>query len=133
MPIATTVLRDSLATTAVVARSWFEDRTEIKTRKEFKARGELGDTGNGAVYVYFSSRGKAIYVGQTGRAVKARLHDQTSPHKSKDWWENWSYMRFTPLKCDVDRLVLEALLIAAYEPTANEKPKAKCISALFPF
>ncbi len=38
MPIATTVLRDSLATTAAVARSWFEDRTEIKTRKEEEGR-----------------------------------------------------------------------------------------------
>ena len=132
MPIATTVLRDSLATTAAVARVWFEDRTQIKSRDEFEARGALGDSGTGAVYAYFSAQGQAIYVGQTGRAVKARLHDQTSPHKSKSWWGEWSYMRFTPLACDVDRLVLEALLIAAYEPWANEKPKAKPINSLFP-
>lgn len=132
MPISTTVLRDSLATTAAVARAWFEDRTELKSRHEFEARGALGDSGTGAVYAYFSAKGHALYVGQTGRAVKARLHDQTSPHKMKAWWGEWSYMRFTPLSCEVDRLVLEALLIAAYEPSANEKPKAKPIDSLFP-
>ena len=132
MPITTQVLRDSLASTAAVARAWFEDRTQIKTRAEFEARGGLGDSGNGAVYAYFSPRGQAIYVGQTGRAVKARLHDQTSPHKSKAWWDDWAFMRFVPLQCDADRLMLETLLIAAYEPLANEKPRAKCIDTLFP-
>ncbi|TBN36132.1 GIY-YIG nuclease family protein [Pseudomonas sp. BGI-2] len=132
MPISTTVLRDSLATTAAIARSWFEDCAEIKTRKQFEARGELGDAGLGAVYVYFSEKGKAVYVGETGRKVKARLHDEMSPHKSKDWWSSWSYMRFVALECDVDRLVIESLLIAIYEPGGNIKPKAKNIGSLFP-
>ena len=121
-----------MAATAAIARSWFEDRSEIKTREQFEARGQLGDVGGGAVYVYFTDKGRAVYVGQTSRTVKARLHDQTSPHKSKPWWKTWSYMRFVALECDVDRLVLESLLIAIYEPSANEKPKAKSISALFP-
>src|SRR5690554_4508855 len=132
MPISTDVLRHSMASTAAIARSWFEDRSEIKTREQFDARGQLGDSGNGAVYVYFTDKGAAVYVGQTGRAIKARLHDQTSPHKRKDWWRCWAYMRFVPLECGVDRLVLESLLIAIYEPSANEKPKAKSINELFP-
>jgi len=132
MPIATQVLRDSLAVTAAVARAWFEDRALIKTRDQFDKRGGLADGGTGAVYAYFTAEGKAVYVGQTGRKVKARLHDVTSPHKKKVWWRSWAYMRFLPLADGVDRLVLESLLIAGYEPTANEKPNAKSISDLFP-
>lgn len=132
MPIATQVLRTSLATTAAVARTWFEERADIKTRKQFEARGGLADDGAGAVYAYFTAEGKAVYVGQTGRAVKSRLHDVTSPHKEKDWWSTWAFMRFVALQDGVDRLVLESLLIAGYEPTANEKPKSKSINELFP-
>ncbi|OWQ41660.1 MULTISPECIES: GIY-YIG nuclease family protein [Pseudomonas] len=131
MPIATHVLRDSLAVTASVARAWFEDRAKIKTRLQFEARGGLGDEGVGSVYVYFLEAGHAVYVGQTGRTIKARLHDVTSPHKKKVWWGEWSYMRFVSLADDVDRLMLEALLIAAYEPIENIKPKAKDINSLF--
>jgi hypothetical protein len=131
MPIATQVLRDSLAVTAAVARTWFEDRALIKTRTQFEKRSGLTDEGTGAVYAYFTAEGRAVYVGQTGRKVKARLHDVTSPHKKKHWWQSWTYMRFLPLADGVDRLVLESLLIAGYEPTANEKPKAKSISDLF--
>jgi len=132
MPIPTHVLRDSLAMTAAVARTWFEERALIKTRDQFDKRGGLDDKGTGAVYAYFTAEGKAVYVGQTGRAVKARLHDLTSPHKKKLWWSSWRYIRFLSLPDGVDRLVLESLLIAGYEPTANEKPKAKSISELFP-
>jgi hypothetical protein len=131
MPISTQVLRNSLAVAASVARTWFEERSRIKTRDQFMSRGALGDVGSGAVYAYFTAEGKAVYVGQTGRAVKARLHDQTSPHKKKEWWKIWQYMRFVSMPDGADRLVLEALLIAGYEPTANEKPSAKSISDLF--
>lgn len=132
MPIGTQVLRDSLAMTAAVARTWFEERALIKTREQFDKRGGLADEGSGAVYAYFTGEGRAVYVGQTGRAVKARLHDDTSPHKRKQWWQSWVYMRFISLPDGVDRLVLESLLIAGYEPTANEKPKARSIAELFP-
>lgn len=132
MPIATQVLRDSLSTTAAVARTWFEERAALTTRQQFETRGGLADDGNGAVYAYFTAEGKAVYVGQTGRAVKARLHDEKSPHKMKAWWSSWTHMRFVSLPDGVDRLVLESLLIAGYEPRANEKPQAKSISELFP-
>ena len=132
MPIVTQVLRDSLSMNAAVARVWFEERAPIKTRRQFEKRGGLSDDGRGSVYVYFTAEGTAVYVGQTGRAVKSRLHDITSPHKKKTWWTSWAYLRFLSLPEGVDRLVLESLLIAGYEPTANAKPKAKCISKLFP-
>ena len=131
MPIATQVLRDSLAATAAIARTWFEERAEIKTKKKFNTRGGLSDSGIGAVYAYYTEDGRALYVGQTGRAVKARLHDETSPHKKKDWWSKWTFMRFVSLSDEVDRSVLESLLIAGYEPTENKMPKAKSISDLF--
>lgn len=133
MSITTQVLRDSLAMTAAVARAWFEERAPIKTRPQFDKRGGLSDQGIGTVYVYFTAEGRAVYVGQTGRAVKNRLHDATSPHKNKSWWQTWMYIRFLSLPDAADRLVLESLLIAGYEPSANEKPKAKSISELFPF
>ena len=70
----------------------------------------LGDDGSGAVYVYYGANGAALYVGQTGRKVKARLHDQTSPHKKKLWWKKWKTMRFVQLTDDMDRQILEFLL-----------------------
>ncbi len=132
MPMSTQVLRDSLSAATAVARTWFEERAPIKTRQQFEARGGLSDDGSGAVYAYFTAEGKAVYVGETGRTVKARLHDETSPHKKQDWWQGWTYMRFVALPDDTDRFVLESLLIAGYEPTANKKPTAKSISELFP-
>ena len=132
MPITTQALRDSLTTTSAVARAWFEDRAGITQRDQFSKRGGLADEGLGAVYAYFTAEGSAVYVGQTGRRVKARLHDVTSPHKKKHWWGSWTYMRFLPLTDSVDRRVLESLLIAGYEPTGNEKPRAKCISEMLP-
>jgi hypothetical protein len=130
MPVSTQLIRQSLASTGALARAWF--RSVLRSKTDFDARGGLQDPGTGAVYAYFTAAGAAVYVGQTGRNVKARLHDKTSPHKKKHWWHSWSHMRFVTLPDDTDRLVLEALLIATYEPTANEKPRAKCISTLFP-
>lgn len=132
MPLSTQILRASLATTAAVARTWFEERASIITRQQFETRGGLADKGAGSVYAYFTAAGRAVYIGETGRAVKARLHDVTSPHKSKPWWKKWAYMRFLPLPEAVDRLILESLLVAGYEPSENEKPSAKSISELFP-
>lgn len=132
MPVPTETLRTSFSMAASVARAWFEDRTESKNRDTYFAKGQLGDEGGGAVYVYFAQDGKALYVGQTGRTIKSRQHDQASPHKEKWWWEKWSYMRFIPLNDEVDRLALESLLIAAYEPPGNEKPQAKSIADMFP-
>jgi len=94
-------------------------------------RGGLRDTGKGSVYVYFTRKGRALYVGQTSRAVKARLHDQEAPHKKATWWNRWSNMRFFQTSDDMDRLTLEFLLILAYRPQENKKPRAKDIAELF--
>lgn len=132
MTVSTETLRISLSLAASVARIWFEDRSEAKSKKVYFAKDQLKDEGNGAVYVYYSAHGKALYVGQTGRRVKSRQHDQTSPHKKKWWWKKWTHIRFVPMTDKVDRLALESLLIAAYEPPGNEKPKAKSIDKMFP-
>ena len=91
----------------------------------------MGDLGTGAVYIYFNEMGRAVYIGQTGRHVKARLYDQTSPHQRKDWWQQWTYMRFVQMSDLMDRLVLEFLLILAYSPIENRKPQSKKINELF--
>lgn len=132
MNIPTETLRKSLGTSADIAKLWFEGRTEPKSRAVFDARGQLQDTGEGAVYAYYSKDGAVLYVGQTSRNVKARLHDETSPHKSKPWWAHWSEMRFVQLPDEMDRLILEFMLILAYSPAHNEKPRAKDLNALLP-
>jgi hypothetical protein len=132
MQVKTETLRKSVGTSADIARLWFESRTAPKTKEQFEARGQLKDEGSGSVYVYYAADGSALYVGQTGRVVKARLHDQTSPHKKKDWWVTWSEMRFVQLPDEMDRLVLEFLLILAYSPPWNVKPKAKDLGLLLP-
>lgn len=91
----------------------------------------MGDVGTGAVYVYFNQSEKAVYIGQTGRYIKARLYDQTSSHQQKDWWKQWTHMRFIRMPDLMDRLVLEFLLILAYSPIENRKPQSKRIKELF--
>ena len=90
--IPTPTLRKSIGAAADVARLWFESRTTPKSQQEFEAKGKLGDSGDGSVYAYFDADGKGLYVGLTKRRVKARLHDQTSPHKDKPWWSEWKTM-----------------------------------------
>lgn len=132
MTLPTSQVRQNVGTAAASARVWFEDRTLLISREQFDRRGGLDDAGTGSVYAYFAADGKAVYVGQTGRAVKSRLNDETSPHKKAAWWPLWCQMRFVPLTDDMDRLVLEFLLILAYSPAANSKPKAKRIDELLP-
>lgn len=132
MAIPTKTLRSSIDESSNLARLWFEDRTQPKSREIFDAKGQLGDHGTGAVYVYYASPGIALYVGQTGRKVKSRLHDEKSPHKFKTWWSQWTEMRFVQLNDEMDRLILEFLLILAYAPPYNDKPKAKDLNDLLP-
>jgi excinuclease UvrABC nuclease subunit len=102
-------------------------------RSQYEAKGQLQDNGLGSVYVYFDLKGKGLYIGQTNRKVKTRTHDQTSAHKKSEWWPNWTTMRFVQLPDEMDRQVLEFLLILAYSPQFNAKPKAKYIDQLLPF
>lgn len=132
MPLPTSQVRQNVGSAAASARVWFEDRTLLICREQFKKKGGLNDAGTGSVYAYFTDEGKAVYVGQTGRSVKARLHDKTSAHKDSQWWSLWNQMRFVQLTDDMDRLVLEFLLILAYAPAENSKPKAKSIDDLLP-
>lgn len=132
MSIPTSILRKSLGTSADIAKLWFEDRTVAKSRKTFNAKGKLGDDGTGAVYAYFDELDEALYIGLTSRKVKCRMHDQTSAHKNKVWWEKWETMRFVQLSDDMDRQILEFLLILSYSPKFNEKPKAKNLDELLP-
>lgn len=133
--VAAETVRKPLQAAADAAKQWFLSKTDEKSREQYDGRGKLGDGRNGAVYVYYSKLGKALYVGQTGRAVKSRKHDQTSPHKMTDWWDEkkgWQTMRFVQLADEMDRLTLEFLLILALEPEYNTSPKYKEISKFLP-
>ena len=130
--ISTETLRKSIGVSVDQAEMWFESRTQLKSREQFKTKGGLDDRGDGAVYAYFNSDGHALYVGQTGGSVKARIHFQTAAHKRTRWWSQWTTMRFMQLKDKMDRLVLELLLILAYTPKFNKKPGAKNLDELLP-
>ena len=67
--IPTATLRKSLGAAADLAKLWLEDRSDLKARETFEARGRLGDDGSGAVDAYFDSKGRAPYVGHTGRRI----------------------------------------------------------------
>jgi hypothetical protein len=128
----TQILRNSLAVSADIAKAWFQGRAPMKSRSDFEAKGKLGDEGCGCVYVYYSvengnTKESPLYVGQTGRGIKARQHDITSPHNKKSWWKGWTHLRFLNIKVKIDRQILEFLLIVAPAPTENQSPKSMCL------
>ena len=124
-------LRKAIKKASDEAKAMFFSNTEPKSRHTYFERGKLGDTGKGAVYVYFSPDGKALYVGQAGRHIKLRQHDQTSPHKKKPWWNYWETVRFIAVTNETDRVILETLLIIALRPQYNHKPGAREIEKMF--
>ena len=132
LELNTQILRKSLAVSGDIAKVWFEGRAPLKTRSVFEARGKLCDESCGCVYVYYSidrydTKENALYVGQTGRTIKARQHDITSSDDKKSCWKDWTHLRFINIKDKVDRQILEFLLIVALAPTCNKSPKSKCL------
>lgn len=125
-------LRQSLERSSSDAKAWFSSAAVSKGRKDFFAKGKLGDNGTGAVYAYFDANGKALYVGEASRPIKRRMHDETSPHKNTTWWESWETVRFVQVQDRTDRLTLELLLILALQPPFNSKPGARAVGAMFP-
>ena len=90
----------------------------------------MGDEGCGYVYVYYSvengnPKENALHVGHTGRGIKARQHDVTSPHNKKSWWNDWTHLPLMNTKDSAVRQTLEFLLIFALAPTCNKNLKAK--------
>lgn len=112
-------LSRSLDSCAILTRRWFELNAIAKPREDFFARNRLGDKGRGAVYAYSLGVDQVLYVGQTGRKIKSRQYDQTSPHKSKILWNQWTTIRFINMQDRMDRLKLEFMLIVAYAPEHN--------------
>ena len=124
-------LKSSLHQSSSSARAYFEAGTKKITKATYAQKGGLGDKKGGAVYVYFDSDDRALYVGETGGGVKERTHIATSKHTDKEWWKKWQYVRYFPTTNRTDRLVLELLLILAYEPLYNVKPGQRSIDELF--
>lgn len=121
----------SLSKASSDARDWFLISTSPKSRIDFFAKRKIGDDGSGAVYAYFDKENEALYVGETSRPIKSRMHDQTSPHKSTVWWESWESVRFLQMKNRTDRLILELLLIIELQPKHNFKPGPRNFSDMF--
>ena len=124
-------LRQSLERASLDAKELLLASAASKSRDHYFAKGQLGDSGRGAVYAYFASDGSALYVGETGRPIKHRMHDQTSPHKDAEWWSIWTTVRFLQVPHRTDRLSLELLLILALKPTFNSKPGSREFAAMF--
>lgn len=125
------ILRKSLAQASSNAKELFFDKAQPKTREQYFAKAQLGDDGCGAVYAYFDRHGNALYVGEAGRPIKRRMHDQTSPHKKAEWWESWESIRFLQIHDRTDRLTLELLLILSLRPEHNSKPGPRDLSKMF--
>lgn len=124
-------LKDALSDATNKARAWFEAKSPALHRPEFEQRSKKGESPKCAVYVYYGDDGTALYVGQSKRRIKLRLHDQISPHRLKAWWASWATVRHLTLQDETDRLVLELMLILAYAPPHNRKPAGKDVAALF--
>ena len=114
--------RQSLECAALNANELFLSSAKVGSRPLYFAKGQLGDSGQGAVYAYFAANESALYVGETKRRIKQRMHDQTSPHKDALWWNSWTTVRFLQVSDRTDRLALELLLILALKPAFNSKP-----------
>ncbi len=128
---AVEALRSVLGRATIKAERWFKSRATVRTRYQWEAKGQLGDQGNGSVYAFFDAQGHAVYVGETGRSIKSRQHDQTSPHKYARWWGRWTKVWFVALPNRTDRLTLELLLVLRLSPEFNVKPGRRKIKAMF--
>ena len=124
-------LRAAIETAADNSKTWFIDNAKKSGRSKYFERGKMGDDGTGAVYAYFSTDGKALYVGESSRYIKRRMHDQKSPQKYAEWWKSWSTVRFIQVKNRTDRITLELLLILSLQPMFNKKPGKRLFSKMF--
>lgn len=125
------LFRESLTITAHAAKNWFWAKTCPKSREEFFARGKLGDAGIGAVYAFLNENGEPLYVGEAGRPIKRRMHDQTSPHKRAEWWGEWRTVRLLSVPDRTDRLTLELMLVLACNPQYNVKPGKRRLDQMY--
>lgn len=124
-------LKKRLSLSALTAKRWFMEESSEKSRKDYFSVGMLGDPGTGAVYVYFDKDGCALYVGESGRPIKRRMHDEKSPHKKAPWWSEWHTVRLLPQTHRTDRIALEMLLVLAFQPAHNTKPGKRDICEMF--
>ena len=127
----TEILREAINSASSVARDWFTKHATIKTKEDWGARNGLQDHANGAVYAFFSEDGCCLYVGQTTQKLKVRALAQTARHDRTDWWDKWTSLKFINISDKTDQLVLEMLLIIAFEPEYNVKPASRKINEMF--
>ena len=123
--------RGTLKAASAQAQAWFESQALRTEREAFEQRSKKGQAPKRSVYAYCTKDGTVLYVGHSSRRIKARLTDETSPHRSKPWWDSWSHVRHLAVESETSRLVLEMMLILAYTPAHNQKPAGETIESLF--
>ena len=123
-------MKNELQTAVECSVLWFENNCTAKSREIYFEKGKLTDKGTGAVYVYLK-KGVAVYVGESSRPIKRRMHDKTSPHKKKPWWKTWDTVKFINLKDRTDRMTLELHLVLGLKPKENIKPASREIDKMF--
>jgi hypothetical protein len=111
-------------------RNWFEDTAVKLDKSAFETERLYSDCGHGCVYVFSGTRNAVIYVGQTGCRLKVRTLFQTSPHRKQRWWRVVRRIAFINIANRADRLLLEALLIAALKPSNNRAPSLRDLKAM---
>jgi hypothetical protein len=124
-------LRNAVDKASATAMEYFKSRSAKLDRNDFEKKGSVSDFSVGCVYIFFDAEQNALYVGQTSHSIKARSRYQTSPHAKKDWWKHWKFVHAVEARSEVERLILELLLILAYKPSSNKRPKIRAINALF--
>ena len=123
-------MNEEIKASVEAAKKWFNKNCTEKGRDIYFQHGKLGDKGIGAVYVYLCND-QAVYIGEASRRIKARMHDQTSPHKKKMWWDSWDKVKFVNISNQTDRLTLELLLIIGLSPAENIKPAPRDLDSMF--
>ena len=126
-----TTFRKSVRTSTENAYEWFNQRCTKKEKKDWIARDKLDDSGIGAIYAFFDSKGECLYVGQTTQGLKQRANSQKSKHYDSGWWEKWETLKFINLANRSDQIFLETLLIINLQPQYNTKPGAREINKMF--
>lgn len=123
------LLRESICESSLLAKKLLWENNEY-SRSDYSAKGKMPKS-NAVVYAYFDEVGNCLYVGETSRRIKSRMHDERSPHKMAGWWCIWKTVRFIQVINRTDRLLLEFLLILALQPKCNSKPAAREILSMF--
>lgn len=127
----TKYIRDGLKLAVRNAKKWFLSESIKATKQEWGKSSCIAKKTEDVVYAFFDKDNNCIYIGVTKRALKDRVHYQTSPHIKKKWWRRWKKLRVLKVPNGNDRLILELLLIMALAPDENRRPSYRDVNDAF--